>query len=89
MSGALVAACLWALAATLVAFLPMKRQIVPGLVLMALIVPLLVWIGAAHGVWPVVLGLLAFLSMFRRPLLYFARRALGRLPPPARPGGGR
>ncbi len=77
MSAALVAACLWVLAATLTAFLPMRRQIAPGLVLLALVLPLLIWIGTSHGAWPAALGFLAFLSMFRRPLRYFGRRALG------------
>ena len=48
---------------------------------------LLLWIGLAHGWLWVALGLFAFLSMFRRPLLYFARRGLGlpvELPPDLR-----
>lgn len=84
MSGALIAAIAWVLAATVTAFLPMRRQMVPGVALLAAAPALILWIGAAHG-WPWALGAtLAFLSMFRNPLLYFARRALGRpapLPP--------
>lgn len=77
MSGALVAACLWGLAATLTAFLPMRWQFGPGLALLLLVLPLLLWLGAAHGVWVALLGLAGFLSMFRRPLWYLGRRALG------------
>jgi hypothetical protein len=81
MTAPLVAACLWALAATVVALLPMRRQMVPGLALLLTAPGLIVWIGAVHGVWWAVAGLAAFLSMFRNPLLYFARRALGRPAP--------
>ncbi|HMO07598.1 MAG TPA: DUF2484 family protein [Paracoccaceae bacterium] len=84
MSTPLIAAIVWALAATATAFLPMRRQMVPGIALLISAPVLIVWIGLAHGwLWGVG-GLLAFLSMFRNPLIYFARRALGRpapLPP--------
>lgn len=84
MTAPLIAACLWALAATATAFLPMRRQMVPGVALLVAAPALLVWIGAVHGVWWGLAALAAFLSMFRNPLIYFARRALGRpapLPP--------
>ena len=69
--------CLWILAAAVVAMLPMKRQMVPGVALLILAPFLLIWIGWVHGwVW-VAAGTFAFLSMFRRPLLHFARRAMG------------
>lgn len=77
---ALVFGALWVLAATAVAFLPMRRQFAPGLVLLAAAPLLLIWIGLVHGWLWVGFGLFAFLSMFRRPLLYFARRALGQVP---------
>jgi hypothetical protein len=81
MSTPLILGCLWVLAAAATAMLPMRRQMVPGLALLILAPVLLVWIAYAHGwVWLVV-GLLAFLSMFRNPLLYFLRRALGRPAP--------
>ncbi len=68
----------WVVAATLVAFLPMRYQIVPGLGLL-LSAPVLIWgIGAAYGWIPVLLATAAFVSMFRRPLRYLALRALGR-----------
>ena len=81
MSTPLVLGCLWVLVAAATAMLPMRRQMVPGLALLAAAPVLLVWIGWAHGwVW-LAIGLFAFLSMFRNPLLYFARRALGRPAP--------
>ena len=74
MSPPLVLGCLWVLAAAVTAMLPMRRQMVPGLTLLVL----LVWIGYQHGSLWLAVGLFAFLSMFRNPLLYFLRRALGR-----------
>ncbi len=65
---ALVAGCLWVLVATGTALLPMRRQMAPGLVLLIAAPVLIVWIGITVGWWMSVLGLLAFLSMFRRPL---------------------
>lgn len=87
MSGALIAACLWVLAATLVALLPMRWQFAPGLVLLVAAPGVIVWIGIAHGALVAVLGMAAFVSMFRNPLRYLWRRARGdaaRLPLRAR-----
>jgi Protein of unknown function (DUF2484) len=84
----LLAACLWVLAATVTAFLPMRRQIVPGLALLAAAPVLIVWLGVEYGFWIAALATIAFASMFRNPLLYFARRAMGRpapLPPELAP----
>lgn len=85
----LLAACLWVMAATATALLPMRRQILPGLALLAAAPVLIVWIGWQHGVLWALLCVAAFVSMFRRPLGYFARRALGRpaADPPARQTG--
>jgi len=80
-----IAACLWVLAATIVALLPMRRQFAPGLVLLILAPVLMVWLSFAYGLWAGAVGLVAFLSMFRRPLIYLVKRALGQNP--ARPGG--
>jgi Protein of unknown function (DUF2484) len=80
MSVPLILGGLWVIAATVVAMLP-------GVVLLIAAPVLLIWIGWAHGWLWLGVGLLAFLSMFRNPLLYFARRALGRpaeLPPELR-----
>jgi hypothetical protein len=81
---ALIAGCLWVVASAITAMLPMRRQMVPGLALLAAAPVLILWIGATHGwIWSA-LALFAFLSMFRNPLRYFWNRALGRpavLPP--------
>lgn len=97
MSGPLIAAVVWVLAATITALLPLRRQMVVGFALVLAAPAVIVWIGASHGWLWVLPALLAFLSMFRNPLLYFARRALGRPAPPpppelapkAAPGTGR
>ena len=75
MSAALIAGCFWVIAASVTAMLPMQRQMLPGMALLFAAPLLLIWIGISHGwLWAAV-GLLAFLSMFRRPLAYFARKA--------------
>ncbi len=81
MSTPLVLGCVWVIAAAIVAMLPMKRQMLPGMALLLVAPVLLIWIGWVHGWLWLALGLFAFLSMFRNPLLYFARRALGRPAP--------
>lgn len=81
MSTPLVLGALWVIASAIVAMLPMRAQMVPGVALLIAAPVLLVWIGWTHGwVW-LALGLFAFVSMFRNPLRYFARRALGRPAP--------
>ena len=81
MSTPLILGAFWVIASAVVAMLPMRAQMVPGLALLIAAPVLLVWIGWLHGwVW-LVLGLFAFVSMFRNPLRYFARRALGRPAP--------
>ena len=69
--------CLWVLAATFVAFLPMRAQYPPGILLLLAAPLLLGWIALDHGGWIFAAALFAFLSMFRRPLFYLARRAFG------------
>jgi hypothetical protein len=81
MSTPLILGCVWVLAAAATAMLPMRRQMGPGLALLALAPVLLVWIGYAHGWLWLAIALFAFVSMFRNPLLYFARRAMGRPAP--------
>lgn len=81
MSLPLILGSLWVIASAAVAMLPMRRQMVPGVALMLAAPVLLVWIGWVHGwIW-LAIGLFAFVSMFRNPLLYFLRRALGRPAP--------
>ena len=73
--------CLWILLAAITAMLPMKRQMLPGLALLVVAPFLLAWIGWVHGWEWLVAGIVAFVSMFRNPLIYLARRALGRPAP--------
>ena len=78
MSPPLVCACLWVLAASVTAMLPMRLQYVPGLGLLIAAPALLVWIGAVHGAAIAALCGLAVLSLFRRPLWFLARKAMGK-----------
>jgi hypothetical protein len=81
MSAPLILGALWVVASAVVAMLPMRAQMVPGVALLLAAPVLLASIGWVHGwVW-LALGLFAFVSMFRNPLRYFARRALGRPAP--------
>lgn len=69
----------WVIAATLVAFLPMRYQIAPGLLLL-LVAPVLIWmLGREFGFFMVLLALFAVVSMFRKPLRFMLRRALGQI----------
>jgi hypothetical protein len=77
MTLSLTFACLWVVAASVTAMLPMRRQMVPGLALLVAAPPLLVWVALDSGPWWALAGLLAILSMLRRPLIYFARKAMG------------
>ncbi|WP_127903431.1 DUF2484 family protein [Solirhodobacter olei] len=72
-----LACILWVFAATGIAMLPMRRQMLPGFGLLIAAPVIIVWIGAAHGPWIAALAALTFLSVFRRPLVYLSRRALG------------
>lgn len=76
MSAALIAGSVWVIVASLTAMLPMRRQMLPGLALLLSALVVLIWIGISHGWLWATLGLLAFLSMFRRPLSYLWRKAL-------------
>lgn len=80
----LILGALWVIAAAITALLPMRAQMIPGVALLIAGPLLLLWIGLTHGFGWVAIGLFAFLSMFRRPLTYFTRKAL-RLPLPPLP----
>ena len=74
----LVAGCLWVVLSTIVALLPMRAQYPPGLALLIAAPCLLGWIAWDHGWWIFAVGLFAFASMFRNPLIYLTRRAIGK-----------
>ena len=78
MSLPMLLGCLWVFAATITALLPYRKQFPPGIALLVVAPILLVWIAWTHGLWIGAVGVLAFVSMFRNPLRYFARRALGK-----------
>lgn len=78
MSLALTLACLWVLASAIVAMLPMRFQWPLGFPLLLLSIPLVAFVGYTHGwIWTLVI-LAAVVSMYRNPLRYFVKRALGR-----------
>ena len=70
-------ACLWVLAATGVAMLPMRYQYVPGVALLLAAPVLISVIWVEHGWMFGAVALFGFVSMFRRPLMFFGRKALG------------
>ncbi|MEQ9259140.1 MAG: DUF2484 family protein [Roseovarius sp.] len=77
MSTVLILACLWVIAAAVVAMLPMRHQYLPGIALL-IAAPVLIWaLGQTHGLWAAGLGLFALLSMFRNPLRYYLGKAMG------------
>ncbi len=77
MSLSLILACFWVLAAAGVAMLPMKRQFEPGFALLIIAIILICVIFYEHGWLFGGLALFGFVSMFRRPLLYYARKLMG------------
>lgn len=81
MSLPLILGCIWVLASAVTAMLPMRQQMLPGISLLLAAPFLLGWIGWVHGWLWLVVGLIAFVSMFRNPLRYFLLRALGRPAP--------
>ena len=77
MSLPLILGGVWVIAAAITAMLPMRRQFAPGITLLVLAPILIGWIGYEHGFLWAAFGLFALGSMFRRPLIYFARKAMG------------
>ena len=67
----------WVLASTIVAFLPMHRQYVPGGILLCVAPFLILFLGIQFG-WIVgCAALFAFVSMFRNPLRYLWKKWRG------------
>jgi hypothetical protein len=88
MSLPLALGAIWVVLGAVTAMMPMRLQRYPGLPLLIAAPVLLVWIGWAHGWLWLAIGLFAILSMFRKPLNYLVRKALGmplpELPPELR-----
>jgi len=80
MSTPFFVACLWVLASSGVAMLPMKRQYIPGLALMISAPLLILWIAISVSPWIALAALAAFVSMYRNPLRYFWSRLRGEQP---------
>ena len=78
MTLSLILAFLWVVAATITAMLPMRRQFIPGFVLLIVSVPMLIFVGYENGWWVALVALAGAASMFRKPLNYFGRRAMGK-----------
>jgi Protein of unknown function (DUF2484) len=74
----IILSSLWVVAASVTALLPMKRQMLPGVTLLLLAPVLIAWIGWQHGWAWAAFGIFAFVSMFRNPLIYFAKKAMGK-----------
>lgn len=70
----------WVFASVGVAMLPMRRQYVPGIILLLAAPVLIVMAGMQYGWIYSVLGTAAFVSMFRNPLRYIAARLRGEHP---------
>ncbi|WP_172293079.1 DUF2484 family protein [Pseudoruegeria sp. HB172150] len=81
MSLPLILGCFWAIAANVAGMLPSKRSHWPAAyVLIAVGLPILVWIFWLHGPWIGLLCLAAAMSILRWPVLYLWRwinRVLG------------
>ncbi|MGH1577649.1 DUF2484 family protein [Planktotalea sp.] len=80
MSLSLTFGAIYVLCAAVVAMLPIRRQYWPAGIMLLLAPLLLGFIGFQHGwIW-FVLGMFAFLSMFRNPLRYLWRVVKGERP---------
>lgn len=75
-----VTGCIWVVCATIVAFLPMRYQYLPGAILLVVAPFIIGWMAWNHGWWIALIGVFALVSMFRRPLYYYYRRARGERP---------
>ena len=71
---------LWVFASAGVAMLPMRRQYVPGVILLIAAPVLIVLIGLQVGWIPALLALAAFISMFRNPLRFIWAKLRGQNP---------
>jgi len=77
MSLSLLAGAVWVFCASVVAFLPLRYQRPPGLLLL-MVAPLLIWLlYRDFGLPAAGFGLFALLSMFRKPLVSLLRRVIG------------
>ncbi len=80
MNGSIIFAALWVIASAVTAFLPMRRQYVPGVTLLLLAPVMIGWLAFDLGLIVGVLAACAFVSMFRNPLVFLYRRMRGQNP---------
>ena len=74
MSGAIIAACLWAIDATLTAMLPSRdHHWRAAYILIAACIPILGWVTYENGPWIGLIVLAAGASILRWPLIYLWR----------------
>lgn len=71
---------LWVLASAGVAMLPMRHQYIPGVALLMAAPVLIVMIGVQVGWLMAVLGIAAFVSMYRNPLRFLLAKLRGENP---------
>ncbi len=74
MAGSIIAACLWGIAANVLALLPSKDNYwTRAYVLIGVGIPVLGWVTYQNGPWVGLAVLLAGMSMLRWPLRYLGR----------------
>lgn len=74
MSGSIIAACLWAVTATLIGMLPSRdHHWRAAYVLIALGIPILGWVTYQNGLWAGLIVLAAGTSILRWPVIYLWR----------------
>lgn len=71
---------LWVFASAACAMLPIRHQYVPAVTLLIAAPVLLFFIGQQVGWIPALLGLAAFISMFRNPLRFIIAKLRGQNP---------
>jgi hypothetical protein len=71
---------LWVFASAGVAMLPMRQQYIPGVALLLAAPVLIFFIGQQVGWFMALLGLAAFVSMFRNPLKFIVAKLRGENP---------
>ncbi|MDJ0827338.1 MAG: DUF2484 family protein [Rhodobacter sp.] len=74
MTLSLILACLWAIAANVIAMFPSKRNHWPAAyILIAIGIPILGFVTYQHGPWIGLLVLVAAMSILRWPVIYLVR----------------
>ena len=72
--GSLVAACLWLIAANLRAMFPSRDHLWRfAYVMIALAIPVVIWLYMEQGIWITLIFLIAAASLLRWPLIYLWR----------------